>query len=76
MNNIYSKPPSGGFFVVIKRDIEIKRKSMNHRFHCFFTESPSMPSAAGEACFFISESSPWSFLLFLQPMAYDTIRMR
>ena len=30
---------------------------MNHRFHFLFTEKPSMPSAAGEACFFISESS-------------------
>lgn len=67
MNNIYSKPPSGGFFVVIKRDIEIKRKSMNHRFHFLFTESPSMPSAAGEACFFISESSHGAFCLSCGP---------
>ena len=40
MNNIYSKPPSGGFFVVIKRDIEIKRKSMNHRFSLFLYGKP------------------------------------
>ncbi len=49
---------------------------MNHRFHFLFTEKPSMPSAAGEACFFISESSHGVFLPFLRPMAYDTIKMR
>lgn len=63
MNNIYSKSLLREAFLYKNRG----KKSMNHRFHFLLTESPSMPSAAGEACFFISESGHGAFCLSCGP---------